>query len=487
VLLGRVEPRLWTPPLRELTPETSYGFDVIDFARDVLDEPLDPWQEWVAIHAGELLEDGTPRFKKVLIIVARQSGKTHLCKVLSLYWLAVEECKLVLGMSTSIGTAREPWEAACELARTSPWIPYDKTRQVNGEETLFLKNGTRYRIAASNRQGGRGLSIDRLIVDELREHRTWDAWNAAEPATRARRGSQIFCITNQGDEEAIVLDSLRLPAVKQIETGEVIDARLGLFEYSAPMNIAPDSVEAIAMANPNAGHRLDFDVLITEARKAVAAGGAHLAGFRTETLCQRVDLVDPAIDPMEWEKCKGPLRNLQGHRLAFCLDVSPEMNHATLMAASRIDEKVWTSVVKSWDGPGCLSAVRRELPDLVRKFEPKVIGWFPGGPAAALGAELEKRTGARRWPPAGVKAEELRAEQVTRCCMGLAEFVLSGHLVHPGDPLINAHIAAAKKTPMGDGWRFDRKGSMPIDAAYALAGAVHLRRTMKEIVPLKAL
>jgi hypothetical protein len=33
---GRVEPRIFTPPLRELTPETSYGFAVIEFARDVL-------------------------------------------------------------------------------------------------------------------------------------------------------------------------------------------------------------------------------------------------------------------------------------------------------------------------------------------------------------------------------------------------------------------------------------------------------------------
>ena len=28
VQLGRIEPRLWTPELRELTPETSYGTSV---------------------------------------------------------------------------------------------------------------------------------------------------------------------------------------------------------------------------------------------------------------------------------------------------------------------------------------------------------------------------------------------------------------------------------------------------------------------------
>ena len=81
-ILGRTEPRLWTPPLVELTPETSYGFDVIGFASMVLEEPLDPWQEWAAIHGGELLPDGRPRFRTLLILVARQQGKSHLARAL---------------------------------------------------------------------------------------------------------------------------------------------------------------------------------------------------------------------------------------------------------------------------------------------------------------------------------------------------------------------------------------------------------------------
>src|SRR3546814_149132 len=93
--LGRTEPRLWTPPLRELTPETSYGYDVIDFARDVLGEPLDPWEEWLVTHAGELLDDGRPRFRTVLAIVARQQGKSHVLRVLILFWLFVEQQRLV--------------------------------------------------------------------------------------------------------------------------------------------------------------------------------------------------------------------------------------------------------------------------------------------------------------------------------------------------------------------------------------------------------
>ena len=33
---GCAEPRVYTPPLRELTPDTTLGFDIIDFSREVL-------------------------------------------------------------------------------------------------------------------------------------------------------------------------------------------------------------------------------------------------------------------------------------------------------------------------------------------------------------------------------------------------------------------------------------------------------------------
>ena len=51
---GYAEPRIWTKPLRELTPETSLGFEVIDYAREVLHVELRPWQKWLLIHALEL-------------------------------------------------------------------------------------------------------------------------------------------------------------------------------------------------------------------------------------------------------------------------------------------------------------------------------------------------------------------------------------------------------------------------------------------------
>ena len=43
------------------TPETTDGFDVIDFSATVLRMPLDPWEQYTVIHGLELLPDGRPR------------------------------------------------------------------------------------------------------------------------------------------------------------------------------------------------------------------------------------------------------------------------------------------------------------------------------------------------------------------------------------------------------------------------------------------
>lgn len=70
-VVGSVEPRVWSRPLRELTPQTSYGFDVIDFARDVLERPLDPWQEWLVIHT----EDPAASGKSDVLVIAATAAQ----------------------------------------------------------------------------------------------------------------------------------------------------------------------------------------------------------------------------------------------------------------------------------------------------------------------------------------------------------------------------------------------------------------------------
>lgn len=91
--VGYMVPRIWTRPLRPLTPETSLGYEVIEFARQYLGVAFRPWQKWLLIHALELNDDGSYRFKKVIVLVARQNGKTLLASVLATWWLLVDSAR----------------------------------------------------------------------------------------------------------------------------------------------------------------------------------------------------------------------------------------------------------------------------------------------------------------------------------------------------------------------------------------------------------
>lgn len=479
-MLGRIEPRLWTPPLRELTPETSYGFDVVDFARDVLKCPLDPWQEWLVIHAGELREDGvTPRFRKLLVLVSRQQGKTFLLIVLTLYWLFVERQKTILSTSTNLGVAKESWKAAGDLAETNKWLSRElKTvRNQLGEETIETKDGCRYKVAASNRKGGRGLTLNRLILDELREHRSFDAFDASVPATTAVKTAQVWGISNQGDMESIVLDHLRLPALEYIERGTGPDD-LGLFEWSAPDGSRADDLDALAMSNPNLGRRTPVEPLLNDGRRAMATGGSALASFRTENMCMRVHLLNPAVDPDHWRSSAySEYIDMAQHRdrLACCFDISMSEDHASLLGAVTLNGVTYVETLHQWDGLAAVRKVRAQLPGLIERIRPRSLGWFPQGPAASVALELEKRKDNRMWPPRNVEVTELRGE-VGAVCMGLSSLVSGGNVRHPDDAMLTQHINACQKLDRGDMWVFSRKGDMSIDGAYACAGAVYLSR-----------
>jgi hypothetical protein len=459
---------------------------LIDFAAEI-GWPLKPWQRWLALHAGELLPDGRPRFRTVLVLVARQNGKTVFCRVLTLFWMHVECVEMILGTSTSRDKAKSSWRKVIEMADRSDILAEEygprAIRETIGEESFSTLKGSEYRFAAPNRRAGRGDTIHRTILDELREHQTWDTYAAAVKAMTAVPDGQTWAITNQGDSQSIVLDSLRNQAISYLDTG-IGDPRLGLFEWSCPAGSMPTDQHALAMANPQLGDTILIDSIIGDAMRAEVAGGEELAMFRTETMCIRMSLLDPAIDEDAWRAAgtDQPI-DLAEHRrqVALCLDVSVDGSHGTLMAAAVIDGLIHLEIVQVWNGADATKRIRDEVPALVAKVKPRGFGWFPNGPAAAIAATLKDRRGPGRrsavWPPRGVQVTEIKLE-VPAVCMGLAEIVKSGDLRHPKDPVLNAHVAHTGKLKRGDTWIFVRDDEHPVDATYAAAGAAHLARTL---------
>lgn len=482
----RVEPRLFTPPLRPLTRKTSKGFAVIDFARHVLGQPLTPWQEWVAIHALELNPDGTYRFRVVLLLVARQNGKSHLGKVIKLWKLYNGGCKLMVGAGQDLALAREMWDLCVESIKETP----DLRAELNGEPVrgnnlieLRLTNGARYRLTATNSsKPGRGLSVDHLDFEELREQRSWTAWASLSKTTSARPKAQIWCNSNAGDDESVVLNQIRASALSDVppdvdvatHVGEVngSDPSVGIFEYSAPDGCDLDDPEAIRLANPGLGAVLSVASVLS----SLATDPPEV--FRTEVLCQRVEALDGAFNLAAWKDCKDVAGSLSSGQdaLSVCFDSSPDAEHATLTGAIVTrDGRVRLEVLATWRD---LDTARWELGPLLDELKPINVSWFPNATNGPVAPVFRREPGDRKERKGWRKnIIELSGTKVTESCQLLVDLVKSRRVLQPDDKLLNAHIIGAKKLDQGDGWRFVRRGVGHVDGAYSAAGAAYTAMT----------
>ena len=303
--MGKTEPRIWTKPRRELTPETSLGFLAIEYARSILEMKLYPWQEWALIHAleitGDLESDWRFRFRTVFFMVSRQNGKTELSKVIASFFLNILRVESVFGTSLSMDKAEEVWEAVIAEQETHKDLAAEIQRvaRTNGGKKLILTGLRTYKVGAPTRRAGRGDANDLVLLDEVREHRDWETWSAAVASTNAKPNGMVVCFSNAGDPDSIVLRQLRSQAIELINGtkaldfgGQVDTDSLGLFEWSAPDGAETDDLEALAQANPSLGYgRLTERALLSNRETFPESK------FRSECMCQQVETILPEPFP----------------------------------------------------------------------------------------------------------------------------------------------------------------------------------------------
>lgn len=459
-LLGSETPRLWTRPLRPLTPKTSAGFACIAFAEQVLGIALLPWQKWLLIHALELTPEGAYRFRYVLVLVARQNGKTTLMSVKSLWRMFIDGANLVIGTAQNLDVAEEAWSAAVEMAESVPDLKalIEQVVRVNGKKSLNLSTGERYKVTAASRRGGRGLSADDVNLDELREHQHWDAWGAVTKTINARPDPQVWGFSNAGDRHSVVLKHLRGQALGFIETGEG-DPALGIFEWSGEDGCALDDWEAIAQANPALGHTIRPDLM------AAAAATDPEEIFRTEVLCQWVDDLAEPLFP-DWHDLLNAESTIETG-LTLGLAVSLDRAFTSIGAAGRNpDGLLHLEPIDRKRGTGW---VVRRLVELRGRHGAVTVALDGRGPASTLIGDLED---------AGIPVTVMTTNDVTDAWATLYDLVAEGQVAHLGDPELDAAVAGARKRPIGDKWAGGRKTSAvhidPLEAVVAASWATGL-------------
>lgn len=454
-------PRLWTVPLRDLTSRTSRGFECIEFAEQILGLELMPWQRWALIHLLELKVGGGYRFRTVLVLVARQNGKTTLMQVLALWRMFVDidsPTGLVIGTAQNLDIAEEAWQGAVDMAESTPELAAEIAHvdRASGKKALRLTSGQRYKVAAASRRGGRSLSGDLVMLDELREHQTWESWAAVSKTTMARPDPQICGFSNAGDLTSVVLSHLRTQALAAIKDADT-SSPIGLFEWSAPDGCALDDRAGWAQANPSLGHT------ITELAISSALATDPENVFRTEILCQWVDsIADYPIDPAAWALLEDAGSQLAGE-VVFAVDVTPSRDYGAIaVAGRRSDGVLHVEVVDVQAGTGWI--VDR-LAGLVRAHDAGPVILDEASPAGSLLVDLKA---------AAVDVKAISGREMAQACGQFYDLVADKGLRHLGQAELAAALLGAAKRPLGDAWAWGRRMSTSnISPLVAATLAVH--------------
>jgi phage terminase large subunit-like protein len=367
--------------------------------------------------------------------------------------------RLILATAQSREVALETFRGVVDLLESHPKyvMQIKAVTRSYGREELVMRNGCRYRLVAPTSGGARGFSAHLVVIDELREHKTYDAYAAISYTTTVPKG-QLWFASNAGDQSSVVLNDMRRMALAQSTPGTIYYA-----EWSADPMLDVDDPKAWAQANPSLGHLIDADVIAgrlkTDPRPV----------FETEALCRWVDVLDSPWPPSAWADCADETLELVKDAQTFlAVDVSIDRRHAALVAVQVLeDDRLGAHLLKTWTADGAIDemGIAGEIAPLARSLHARSVA-FDRYTAAGIASRLAS---------VGIPVGDCSGAMFAQACDELLSSMVHGRLVHGAQDALTDHVLACVKKPYADGgWRVVRRQSAgPIAGAVALVMATH--------------
>lgn len=452
---GSTKPRVHTPLLKGKTR----GDEVIEFAKQ-LGQPLMPWQELIVKDMFSIGSDEKFIRRTGLLLVARQSGKSHLGRVMCLAHLFLFKSPRVLIASSNRAMALVSFREMAYMIESHDFLNLQvkAIRYANGTESIELLpefGGGRLDVVAATRDGSRGRTSHFTWGDELRE---WsdEAFTAITPTTRATDG-QTFWTSNAGDAFSLPLNNL------VDRSKENPPKTFGYYEYSAPNMLKIDTNskafwEGVAMANPALG--------ITVSREAIEESlstSTHDA-IMTELLCLWVSSLQSPFPPGSLEECgDNDLVMSPGAYTVFGFDVSPSKRMATLCAGQILpDGRIGVGILHKWSNDIAVNDL-----EIAAGIKGYADIWRP---RQIMFDKYATQTIADRLANAGQVVEDCSSQNFYQACGDLLDAIVSKRMVHNGqrDLLEQFESVAAKVSDSA--WRIvKRRSAGDISAPISIA------------------
>ena len=396
------------------------------------------WQKEVANTALELDEKGDMFYRTVGCTVGRQNGKTTLL----VFRIALELLKpntLTIFTSQDRNAARAKFDEHIELLMGTPFKKrIKKYVRANGQEALYMNNGSSYRVVTPNSTGARGLTVDLACIDEALTH-DLRLVSAIQPTMATKPSAQLWITSNAGGPYSTLLQHYR-------KLGHQKSPALCWHEwtpYNDNFDMFDENVwyEAIPTLGEEAG------VTLPAVQEAVQTTDATI--FAQEWLNVWPSLVtQTVIDADKWDKLIRHDVQIQNY-MVFGVDVSPDRDHASIGAAGINGAFTALEVIESENRIGWL---KDRILQLHQKWRmPFVID--SGAAASSLIGELEAEK---------VSIISINMRQYGQACHSFYDGVEEGTIAHLGDIRLQTAIEGATKRKLGELWAWSRKSNVDI-------------------------
>ncbi len=384
------------------------------------------------------------------VVCSRQNLKTGLFKQAALGWLFVTDQDLVVWSAHEFRTAQEAFRdmeilitGCAPLARRVKKISYG-----NGEEAIELLTGQRLIFKARTKTGGRGLSGDKVVLDEAFALQPAHM-GALMPTLSVRPDPQLVYGSSAGLAESAVLRGVR-------DRGRAgSSARLAYLEWCSQAVCAEPASEHM-LSTP--GCALDVPENWRPGNPLLGRTRRNGTGLMVEYVRAERQALPPrgfARERMGWwdapaEQAERPIRPdvwaraatadaAPMVRVAFGVTVAADRGRTTIgVAGLRADGRVQVEVVA--DGRGVDWA-----PSWLAE---RVVRWGPvavvlDGTALPLQPSLADL---------GVVAQPTTTTERSQASVAFFDALVAGGLCHPDEPLLNTAALTATRRPLTSGW-----------------------------------
>jgi phage terminase large subunit-like protein len=453
-LVGDLKPRLHSPWLKG----NSRVEEVIKFAEQI-GQPLLKWQELILRDILTVDKNNNYIRRSILLLIARQSGKSHLARMRVLAGLFCFGEKDILIMSSNRAMALKSFNIMVDIIERNEFLRIQLkggsvkkgVYRTNGQERIILESGAQVEVVAATSDGARGRSADLLWIDELREV-SEVAMDASKSVTLTRSNSQRIFTSNAGDAFSKVLNDLHSQCLNHPPKS------LGFYEYSAPAFCDIWDRKAWAMANPSLGY------LISEEAIEETVATSTVEATRTETLCQWISSLSSPWTPNSWEDiCDRSIEMSPGPLTMFAFDIDMSRRNAALMAGQILpDGRIGVALVQTWESQISVDELR---------IAADIKGWCDlYKPRAVLYDRYSTLAVADRLQKSGVMVETIVGAEFYAACSTLKDAIDNRHIVHSGQQILDDQMNNCGAKSTDSQWRIIRKASAgPVVAPISLA------------------